>query len=407
MRQSASKDRARGAGAGRLALVAAVSLGLFVGGATAQPNLPRANQQQYSDAERERFAEYAEWLTEQIGTGERADAEAARENIARALGRNATVRFRLELAQQMLTSDAAFRELCTHEDAWRAVNALMIAGLIADRRSVPALGEGLGDEREAVRIGAAAAARAMMVRSTGEDRTAREQAGALRSELTEALRTEPSAAAARSMIGAMLATPEQGELFDAGLAAAARALSERIETLREDHAGTLIEDGVVSQTRPADWVGAQTLVVQSAVQRMLNAGRGAELDRAMLVASAKNAALLIANLRDAAAELEAADRAARRAGEEETDRAQRFARRVRPLVSIAENHLLEVQSSLLGAGLVPPRSVYPAWQQYADRNARLDDVREAFDENWVGDGGALTDPPFGFDAETFQEPDTD
>lgn len=386
-------------------MIALAALLTNTGIATAQPRLPGGNQQSYSASEREQFTEYAQWLADQLSEGQPVDVERARQRASNVLApRSASVRFRVEFASQALGTNGTLIGLVGHEDDFRAINTLLVVGMIADRRSAAPIRVGLDDDRAAVRIAAAAAARTMLARLPGGDRAAQQSVSELTRALTDTISGETNPAVARACIGAMLSVGTSEMLLDAGLRDAAAAITDRSTDLREEHEGFLIEDGIISETPAGGWLAPHAQLLDAARGRMLNAGAGADLPREMLVGIARSGAMTLTLIRDTLAELEDADRQARLDGEEDIQRAERFANVMLPLASLAEGVMVEAQNRALGAGFAGDRTFAPALEDYAEGRGSIDEVREGLDE-WVGQRGSLLDPPFSFDTDDFAEPD--
>jgi len=382
---------------GVLAGVAGASLLILSAPAFAQPSLPPIDETSYTASQQRQIADYVAWLAEEIGEGDPDAVEAAREEAADALdpGR-VSARFRSTFAAAALGSDGPLTPLLVAEHDHRAINALLVAGMVADRRTPRAVAEAFEDDRPAIRAAAAAALRLTLTRAASESAAGGPIVESAYETLRSALLEEPEAGPAKAIVGAMLSVPGQQATFDAGLRRAAAALRERTIELRDVPTDELLETGEIAAEPLTGWLAVHGALLAQANRRVLNAGADADLNRQMLADLAFISGMTLAYVRDAALYL---DEVGPSGGElSDLPDATEFAESHRQLVGVSEQLLLSIQAQIFRQPIGRPR-VLPALTDFIDEGD-ADALEEAV-AVWVGRRGVLIDAPFSFDASLF------
>lgn len=370
-----------------------------------QPSLPDASKASYSQRELDQIGAYASWAVEGLRSGEALEAMDARRRVAdearpgAAAGlTGASPAFRNAFAQALLGEGLDdVLGVIEGEDTLASVNALLMAGSLAHRRSTGVLEVGLGDDREQVRIGAATGAQMMLTRlSVVEGNEARRWASEVQDAVASALRDEGSAVVARSLISALTSTPRVEVLQRGGLRRAATAMAERSRELAGEMSGAeAVESG---------WLAAQGKLIGELVTFLRGIGAGAAVDREMMREATFNVGAVMSMFGGTLEELALLDEEAVAEGGE-GGRAQAFAGRYRLLMGATEEVGLQTEGLLLGRG-IGDRRIIPALTDWFDAGAASADlgdfgVLDAVD-SWVGSGGTLTEPPFGYESDEFE-----
>ncbi|MFG0293046.1 MAG: hypothetical protein ACF8MJ_07825, partial [Phycisphaerales bacterium JB050] len=369
--RSVSDRIARSAGV----LVLAAACAGFAPDAIAQ-QLPPVSTERLSSAQQNQVREYVEERLEILESDAVSQAEGARarrELIEPMLARDTSVAMR-----QAFASAASDRlaDLVANGNEQQAVSALLVAGSIADRSSIEILRRGLNDEREAVEIGAAAGAKAMVRVLDGRLGGAQAQRQReVQDLLADRLGITQSGYAAQSIIGALTALPENAAFLSVSGVAIADEMTGQVLLRRggNDPASVLISGG---------WDGAmeRALTAQLAFQRA-SAISGVDVSRDTQLQSARLAGISLSLVRDALDELDAtgADDAEIRA----------FLSKQERLIRSAESLLILVDANLSGSNRA----------QGIGRLIESGDVDDLIDamNAWVGSRGVLTGAPYSMD----------
>jgi len=408
-------DRGLVLGLVRRARVALCCAALAFSGCVAfgQPALPDVDRSSYSDGDRSRIDAFASWAVGELGGEGYAAARAAVSEASvpgvSGMAGGSSAAFRNELARAVLgDGEGAIRDAIAGEDEARAVNALLLVGSVAHRRSSALLGVGLNDEREAVRAGAAAGAKVMLTRlSVVEGGEPARWARGTQDLLGEALSEESSGVVARSMVQALTATPNDEELQLAGLRRAASAMSSRSRAVVGMGGLEAVDGG---------WLAAQGKLIGEVRALLVRAGAGASVDRGMLRDAGFVVGASLAIFGDALESIAAAEESGELegvgdgvgdgvgAGGAAMLGAAGFAEAHADLVGAAEQVGLQAEALLLDRP-IGERAVLPelrSWLDAGGEAGRLvrSGVMEGIGEG-VGEGGKLTRPPFGFEASAF------
>jgi hypothetical protein len=247
-----------------------------------------------------------------------------------------------------------------------------------------------------IRAASASACRIMLTRAASEGSAGRRVVNNTYDLLAGAIRDESSATVAKAMVGAMLALPGQPELFDEALKQAAAALRERTTELRSTPVEELIEDGAISMSGRSGWLATHGTLLAEANERLLTAGAATQFDPRMLGDLGFVAGMTLAYTRDAISELEGMEPDMGEA----LPPAKAFASNHRQLAALAESVLLSVHAQVLGDEPDLAR-IAPALGDFVED----DDGLESFEDGvsrWIAPGGILTEPPYSFDAATFE-----
>ncbi len=365
--RSVSDRIARSAG---VAVIAAAFIGLAP---AAMAQLPPVSTERLSPAQQNQVRDYVEDrldILESDSVSQAEGARARRELIDPILARDTSVAMR-----QAFASAASERldALVTGGNEQQAVSALLVAGNIADRSSIDILRKGLSDEREAVEIGAAAGAKAMV--RVLEGRLGGAQADRQReiqTLLADRLGVTQSGYAAQSIIGALFALPDNPTYTAASGVAIADAMASQVLRRRggNDAPTSLIGGG---------WDGAmeRAIAAQLAFQRAA-AISGVDVSRETQLQSARLAGASLSLIRDALDEIDASG------ADDATVRD--FLNRQTRLLRTGETLLILVDSNLTGSNR----------QQQFGRLLDSGDVDALISaiNTWAGPRGVLTGAPY-------------
>lgn len=367
--------------AGAALVVSAMLLG-SAPAASAQ-NLPPVTTERLSASQQTQVREYVQARLDTLRGGDISSAaasQARRELIEPMRNRDASVAMRQAFAQ---AASEPLEAMVRGTDDQVAVVALLIAGNIADRASVPILETGLRDTREPVQIGAAAGAKAMLRAMSGRlggaqaDRQERVQR-----ILADQLALTKSGHVAQSLIGALTALPEDPAFMSVSGSLIADAMAGQAGLRRRGVASADAEQAISD-----GWAGAmeRAIAAQLAYQRA-SAIAGTDVPRETQKQGALLAGIALSLVRDAVDE--------RLAGGESPEQTASFMNEQARLIRAGETLLILVESNLTArtdrqqrmSGLI----------SRADAEGLVEEINR-----WVGPSGVLTGAPFSFPASTF------
>ncbi len=366
--------------------------------AAAQPSLPDPGADSYGSNELASIAAYGQWVLDALTSGEPARIVEARRDLVettapstRGVG-GASAAFNAAIARTLL-SDAAdeFMGVITGDDRLAAVNAVLIAGALADRRSVSVIEDGFAEGEPATRLASASAAKLMLTRlTTIETPAAARDAGNVQTAVGRALAEEESPLVASAMVQALMSTPNVDTLHAGGLRRAASALAERMRVLREVAPLDAAHSG---------WFDAASLLLGDVRRQLVEGGLGTDPDRVML----RDAAFVALQVLSIAEDALLAHAEAEMDGEGDEGVGAAHAEEMLPLIGVAEQVVQQAERALLGGRAIGERGVLPAIEDWLEDGAQpraFEDagVAEAIDV-WVG---VLTQPPFSFEASAFE-----
>lgn len=303
-----------------------------------------------------------------VGAETPAEAYVAQEALVELMRSGAiSVEYRQEITKSVTPLEA----MIGGGEEFKSVSALMIAGELAVRPGDRMIRAGLQDDREAVRVAAAGAAKRMLrILAAAKDQEYFRQPGfALQDDLAKALAKEESAHAARAMLHALASTRDDAEFFVKGAEHMAGALEQVAARLR-----AMPLDQSLSQP----WTGTLLWGLGASRQALIEANPERQVSDRAKKSAARTSGLILAMVKAETAQ--AAD-----------------ASRLEGIVNAAEQVLLLVEANLSGS--TGAQALAPAFKDGADGGGwkRFADAVDA----WVGARGKLTRAPFDFAAGDF------
>lgn len=341
----------------------------------AAQNLPPVSTERLSSSQQTQVREYVQSRLSTLETTDPGSPEGSRARldlIEPMRNRDTSVAMRQAFAEAAI---ASLREMATSGDDQRAVTALLVAGNIGDRQSVAIIETGLEDDRDVVKIGAAAGAKAMLRVINGRHGdTQVERQRQVQQHLGDALALTSSGHVAQSLIGALTALPENPDFMAFSSELITREMARQAGSRRR---GLAPKDALDN-----GWAGAmeRSVAAQLAYQRSA-AISGADVDRETQSESARLAGIALSLVRDL---LEQAD----------ASEAERVLAPHARLIRASETLLVLVQSNL-----DPGASRAQVMGGLIDQND-ISALSDAIDQ-WVGPEGVLTAAPFSFRASDF------
>jgi hypothetical protein len=344
----------------------------------AAQSLPPVNTERLTTGQQAQVREFVESRLRTLETADPASSEAAlarRDLLEPMRNRDTSVAMRQAFAE---ASMQRLRAMVRNQDDQRAVSALLIAGNIADRESVAIIEAGLTDNREAVQIGAAAGAKALIRavdRTRGATQAQRQQQ--VQQLLGDALAVTPSGYVAQSAIGALAALPEDPAFMALSSGLISEAMASQAARRRALPA---------SQALGSGWAGAmeRAIAAQLAYQRSA-AIAGADVSRDTQLQSARLAGIALSLVRD---HLTFADR------ESGPDEMRAVLADHARLIRTGETLLVLVEAGLTAR--TDRQAVMGAHINSGDLRALTGAIN-----TWVGPSGVLTGAPFSFRAADF------
>ncbi|MCA9292686.1 MAG: hypothetical protein KDA20_02600 [Phycisphaerales bacterium] len=313
------------------------------------------------------------FVSGQVGAIVRADApEAAYAAQDRLVELMQSGPISVEYRQEITKSVSPLEPLVGGADAFKAVSALMVAGELAVRPADRMIKAGLNDDREAVRVAAAGAAKRMLriLAASPNQQFFRQPGFGLQEALATALKGEASPLAARAMLHALASTPDDTEFFVKGaeqMAGALEAVAARLRAMPLD------------QSLSPAWSETLLWGLGASRQALFEANPDRQVSNQAKKSAARMSGLILAMVKAKTAQ-----------GADDAGRLER-------VVSAAEQVLLLVEANLSGSA--GTQAVAPAFKEGADGGG-WDRFADAVDA-WVGARGKLTRAPFGFAAGDF------
>ena len=346
----------------------------LVGASAAAPEALFQKSELSAD-ERGQVRSFAEGLISGLGSDDASKARAARDELLAPLAKGVSVPFRLEMSNAL--QQPLIRMVASANDRV-AFNAARVAGAVATSGMIDVVRAALGDARAAVRYGGAFASRQMLEEQAAK-RSPIDQAqarGLLRA-VAETLRADADPAVVDGLVSATEAAA--ADTRSEAMTLMCRSLAEQALTFgRKERGGD-----------PDTWARAFRRGVRASQAALLDQLRTGKPDEAFAKATAEMAGAMLAHV---ARRVEAARKGVRSESEVET---------LRDLVADAEGTLIFVNENLAPGAQKTEQRLRAAFE--AEMNGGEDAAGQVAAEAaaWIGAGGVLTKPPYGFEASRF------
>lgn len=352
----------------RTLLAAALSLSLAPSAIAQSAQLPCAvaSLQTMGTNEKNLIAQYTAEGMDLLNSDDPADVQRGRDRLLTPLRcPEVSAAFRVEYGRAL---DANLKAAINSDDAFRATNALLVAGMIASNSSLQAIDNAMQSRSESTRAAAAVALQhTLREQVTGRARLTTTVAESAITNAGRRLAVETSPTVVESMIVALRAGADR----DSPL------VTQSLKALGDGAAGAFAKARSQAEPDPMAWARAADRTTET-LWRATYDSQVREVNQDQSVAAAKACAYILAYIRDRAADDQ------RPISDEERELLAKS-------IDSAEAALILIHSRL-ASGSPVSKSLGDAFKRSPDAFAREAD-------KWIADSGRLTKAPYRFDAE--------
>ena len=353
----------------RLAFLAATALFALAPTATAQTTqLPCAvaSQQSIGSNEKSLIAQYTAEGLQLLNSDDPVEVQRGRERLLTPLRcPDVSASFRVEYGRAL---DNGLKAAINSGDAFRATNALLVAGLVASNSSLQAIDSAMQSRTESVRASAAVALQhTLREQVTGRARLTTTVAESAITNAGRRLAAETSPTVVESMIVALRAAADN----DSPL------VTQSLKALGDGAAGAFAKARRDADSDPIAWARAADRTTET-LWRATYDSQVRAVDQAQSIAASSACAQILAYARD-------------RITDEDREMSDEERELIAKSIDSAEAALILIQSKIVG-GTPVAKTLADAFRKGPDSFAREAD-------KWIGASGRLTKAPYRLDAE--------
>lgn len=353
----------------RLALLAALlPLGISPAAPAQSTQLPCAiaSQQSIGSNEKNLIAQYATEGLKLLNADDPAEVQRGRERLLTPLRcPDVSASFRVEYGRAL---ENALKATINSGDAFRATNALLVAGMIASNSSIQAIDAAMQSPVESVRAAAAVALQqTLREQVTGRARLTSTVAESAITSAGRRLAAETSPTVVESMIVALRAASAN----DSPL------VTQALKAIGEGAAGAFAKARSDDEANPIAWARAAERTTET-LWRATYDSQVRQIDQAQSIAAATACAHILAYARD-------------RAADEDLPMSDEEQQLLAKSINSAEAALILIHSGVAGGA--------PVTKTLADAFERGPDAFAREADKWIGVSGRLTNAPYRLDAD--------